>query len=542
LRKHGAVLTVAGLMAAMTLAFSACSSSEGQEGGTLKGSYASFPDYLDPGLSYTAEGWTAMYDTYLPLLTYAHANGEAGSEVVPALAESLPAISNGGKTYKLKLRKGLKYSDGTPVKASDFPATIERLFKVNSPGSSFYTAIVGAEEFAETKKGGIPGIETDDKTGEIVIDLVAPRGTFAHELSLMFAAVLPAGTPARNLTATPPPATGPYEIVEAEPGRGWSYERNPQWAKANGELMPDLPDGHLDKIDITVVRNDSTQVNEVEQGATDWMQPPPPADRYADVVEKYEGTQFRVEPTLSTYYFWINTTEPPFDDLEVRQAVNYAVDTEALERIYAGSLKGTNQILPPGMPGHRQFDLYPHDMAKAKAMIEEASPSDREITVWTNNESPNDEAGAYYHDLLNKLGFDAALKTINADNYLSIIGNASTPDLDTGWGNWFTDYPHPNSFFQLPLTGEGIYPTSNVNFSRLDDPKLNAKVTELGKVELGPEQEGEYAQLDREFMEQAPWAPYGNRTVSTFVSDEIDLDEVIFNPTFGHDLTSFQFK
>ena len=73
-----------------------------------------------------------MADTYIGLLTYAHAEGEAGSKIIPGLAESLPKITNGGKTYTLKLRKGLKYSDGTPVKASDFTYAVERLFKVNS--------------------------------------------------------------------------------------------------------------------------------------------------------------------------------------------------------------------------------------------------------------------------------------------------------------------------------------------------------------------------------------------------------------------------
>ena len=93
-----------------------------------------------------------MYDTYIPLLTYAHASGAAGSKVIPGLAESLPKISNGGKTYTLTLRKGLKYSDGTPVKASDFTYAIERMFKLNSGGSPFYTDIVGAEEFAEDEE------------------------------------------------------------------------------------------------------------------------------------------------------------------------------------------------------------------------------------------------------------------------------------------------------------------------------------------------------------------------------------------------------
>ena len=98
-----------------------------------------------------------MYDTYLPLLTYAHASGAAGSKVVPALAESLPKVTNGGKTYALTLRKGLKYSDGTPVKASDFASTVERVFKLNSPGSPYYEGIVGAEKFAKPRPAASPG-------------------------------------------------------------------------------------------------------------------------------------------------------------------------------------------------------------------------------------------------------------------------------------------------------------------------------------------------------------------------------------------------
>jgi peptide/nickel transport system substrate-binding protein len=543
LKKRALVLLVLGLAAVSALALTACgSSSSGKEGGTLNGTYASFPAYLDPALSYEVEGWTAMYDTYLPLLTYAHANGVAGSKVVPALAESMPKITNGGKTYTLTLRKGLKYSDGTPVRASDFTATIERLFKINSPGSFFYESIVGAERFAKTKTGGIPGIKTNDKTGEIVIDLTSPRGTFSNELALLFAALLPAGTPAKNLTANPPPATGPYMISKSEPGRGWSYVRNPYWAKNNSAIMPDFPSGHVNKINIKVIRNDSTQVNEVERNKSDWMQTPIPSDVYNKVKDKYEGTQFRVEHPINLYFFWMNTTKAPFNDVKVRQAVNYAVNTEALEKIYAGSLAASHQILPEGMPGHKPFDLYPHNMAKAKQLLKEANPSDRDITVWTDNESPNDEAGAYYQGVLSELGFNAKLKTINADNYYTIIGNESTPDLDTGWVSFFEDYPHPNDFFQPLFSGESIAPTSNTNFSRIDDPELTAKINKLAEQPLGPEQEAEYAALDKAFMEQAPIAPYGTNTVSTFVSGEINLDKVIFNPTFGQDLTSFEFK
>ena len=542
MKKLGTALAMAGVAAAMALGLASCGGSGDKEGGTLKVSFASFPDYLDPQLSYTAEGWSAMYNTYIPLLTYAHADGEAGSEVTPGLAEGLPEISNGGKTYSLTLRDGLEYSDGTPVKASDFKSTVERMFEVESGGSPFYTDIVGAEEFLETEEGGIAGIETDDATGEITIDLVTPRGTFTNELAMPFVALVPGDTPAKDQSADPAPATGPYEIVESNPGRGWSYARNPQWAGNNSELMPDLPSGHVDKIEATVIRNQSTQVNDVEQGKTNWMFDPLPADRVAEVKRRYEGTQYRTEPSISTYFFWMNTTQPPFDDLKVRQAVNYALDPAALERIYAGEVKASQQILPPGMPGYEKIELYPHDMAKAKALVEQANPSDREITVWTDNLNPNDDAGAYYQDVLKQLGFDVKLKTLSGDNYFTVIGNQSTPDLDTGWANWFEDYPHPNDFFEPLLAGSSIAPTNNGNFAQIDVPSLNEKIDELAAQQLGPEQERQYAELDREYMEQAPWAPYGSRTLSAFVSSDIDLDEVIWNPTFSGDLTSFQFK
>jgi peptide/nickel transport system substrate-binding protein len=536
-----AALTLA-LLAALALSACGNSGSSGSEGGTLKATFGSFPDSLDPGLAYTGEGSTAVYDVYIPLLTYAHASGSAGSKVIPGLAKAMPEISDGGRTYTLTLRKGLKYSDGTPVKASDFAASVERMFELNSPGSPFYTDIVGAEAFAKTKQGGIAGIETDDASGQIVIHLVKPRGTFLNELALPFVAPVPAGTPAEDLTAHPPPATGPYVISGAQPGRGWDYRRNPQWANGNAKLMPEIPSGHVDRIEVDVLRNPATQVNDLEAGRYDWMGNPPPADRYAAVKSKYEGSQFKVEPTISTYFFWMNTRQAPFDEVEVRQAVNYAVDSRALERIYAGQITGTQQILPPGMPGYKRIELYPHDLAKAKNLLVKADPSDREITIWTDNESPNDEAGEYLEGVLRELGFKTTLKLINSDNYFGLIGNESTPNLDIGFANWFEDYPHPNDFFGPLLSGESIVSTGATNLARIDDPELNAEIDRLAEGPLTPRVEAEYAELDRKFMEQAPWVPYGTSTLPTFVSSEIDLDKVVFNPTFAQDLTSFQFK
>jgi peptide/nickel transport system substrate-binding protein len=534
-------LVVLVTLALLTLA--GCGSSGGGSGsGTLKATFGSFPDYLDPALSHSEEGWTAIYDTYIPLLTYKHASGKEGSQVIPGLARALPKISGDGKTYELRLRDGLRYSDGSPVKASDFERAVERVFLLNSSGSPFYTDIVGAAQFAKSRKGGIAGIVTDDETGEITIRLSRPRGTFLQELALPFVAPVPADTPNEDMTGDPPPATGPYEIVSSQPGRGWSYDRNPFWEKGNAERMPDIPSGHVDKIEVTVLRNPATQVSDIEAGTFDWMENPPSPDQYAAVKEKYEGSQFRVEETESTYFFWMNVTEAPFDDVEVRRAVNHAIDPRALERIYAGQLVGTQQILPPGMPGYERYELYPYDLEKAKRMVDEADPADRQITVWTDDETTQEEAGTYYAAVLEDIGFDVKLQVMNADNYFSIIGNASTPNLDTGWASWFQDYPHPNDFFQPLLSEESIFPTNTSNLSRIADPDLSAKITSLAERPLDAEVEAEYADLDQEFMELAPWAPYGTGTIPTFVSSAIDLDEVVYNPTFNQDLTSFRFK
>jgi len=517
------------------------SSEESDDNRTLRGTYLFFPDALDPGLSFTLEGATAMHNTYIPLLTYPPENGKAGTELVPGLAKALPEIDQGGRRYTLFLRPGLEYSDGTPVRASDFRFSIERLFRLNSPGSSFYTDIVGAERFAKTKQGGIAGISADDDSGKIVIRLVEPSGFFSFVLGMQFAALLPPGTPAEDQTADPPPATGPYVITAVKPGRSWEYERNPAWA-ANGEAMPEFPDGHVDKIKLEVRTNPNAAVDEVEKGKVDWMKNPPPPERYAEVRNRYEGTQFREESVISVYYFWMNTQVPPFDDVRVRRAVNYAVDPEALERIYAGTLTATQQVLPPQMPGYRKFEPYPYDLARAKKLVAEADPADREITLWNLNLAPTDEAGEYYQQVLEKLGFDVTLKQIDASNYFTVIGNSSTPDLDTGFANWLLDYPHPNDYFAPQLTGESILPNGNTNWAYFDEEGVNAKTRELGRQQLGPQQESEYAALDRAVMREAPWAPFGTLTLGTFVADSIDLDELVVSPIYGQDLTSFEFR
>src|SRR5215203_7542460 len=156
---------------------------EAKDGGAITISETSQPDFLDPALSYTVNGIEPLWLVYTPLLAYPRTgDAEKDSLVVPGLAEDLPTISPDGKTYELTLRKGLKYSDGSPVKASDFDHSVGRVLNLESGGSAFYLGINGAQDYIDAGKcdGDIKGIEADDKTGKITIKLDAPDGSFTN--------------------------------------------------------------------------------------------------------------------------------------------------------------------------------------------------------------------------------------------------------------------------------------------------------------------------------------------------------------------------
>lgn len=511
--------------------------------GDINITLTSFPDYVDPQLSYTVEGWEVLYNVYTPLLTYKHAKGTEGTTVVPGLAKAMPEVSPDGKTYKLTLRPNMKYSDGTPIKASDFAYSIQRLFKADSGGSVFYKPIVGTSEYADGKADKISGITTDDASGDITIVLTEPNGTFDNVLALPFAAPVPPSTPLdKDATNNPPASSGPFKITKVEAPQTMTMERNPNFKTVKDAGADEVADAHVDKITVTQNKSNSAQVTGVEQNTIDFMVDPPDADRLGEVKAKF-GNRFRLEDSINTYYFWMNTKTAPFNDIRVRQAINYAIDPEALNRVFGGRMHPTQQILPPGMPGYQEYKLYPGpDLNKAKQLIAEANPADKDITVWTDDEPDRKRIGEYYHDVLTQLGFNATLKVIAGDVYFTTIGNQSTPDLDTGFGDWFQDFPHPDDFFRPLLNGASILPTNGNNYSRASIPELDAKMDELRKEQMSDEVKKQYADLDRKYMEQAVWAPYGNEEFATFVSDRIDFEKTVPHLLFQQDWAALALK
>jgi peptide/nickel transport system substrate-binding protein len=543
------------LFAALMLALVGCGGDDnsedgggqGKQGGSITISQSSQPDFLDPALSYQLSGWEPMWIVYTPPLTYRHAEGTKGAELIPGVAEDLPEISPDGKTYRLTLRKGLRYSDGTPARASDFEHTIKRVLNLESGGSPFFLGIEGATEYVEAGKAeaDIPGIETDDRTGEITIKLTEPDGTFSNVLAMNFAGLVPGDTPFENLTDDPPPGIGAYKITESVPNRQFVMEKNRRFS------IPGIPKGNVERITTLIVKSRERQAQDVISGELDYMHDPPPPDMKPEIKAKYSD-RYDEHVTNSTYYLFMNSRVPPFDKKEVREAVNYGIDKPGLARLFAGELTPGCSFLPPEIPGYDEaLDVEdcpwgnpnePPDLERARQLIADAGAEGAEVTVWGDTFSPDDRVAEAYADMLNKMGLDAKPKIIDAAVFGQVVGNARTK-AQTGVTNWFQDFPHPKDFMFL-VDGNAIQPTNNQNVGNVDDPEITSGITELSREpELTDEVAKRWGELNRQLVEEAWVAPYGHTELSTFMSERMDFDNCsVFHPVNYADYSSFCLK
>ncbi len=507
-------------------------------GGKAMVNYTSFPDYLDPALSYTQEGWNTLSTVYTPLVTFRRAEGAEGAELVPALVQEMPEVSEDGKTYSMTLRERLEYSDGKPVKASDFERSLQRALILQSGGSSFYFDIEGAEEYFEggKAKGDIRGITADDETGEITIKLKTPNGAFPYILSMPFASVVPGDTPFENQTKNPPPGVGPYRFQNVRQGRGYELVRNENFPEIEG-----LPEPKLDRIEVEIKKNQRRQVQDVIQNKVDWIVDPPPADQLREVKAEYSD-RYEEYVTNSTYYYFMNHRVAPFDNPEVRKAVNYAIDKRALARLFGGLLEPGCNFLPPGMQGYEKIDPCPYgdpneapQVDKARQMIKDAGVAGDEVFVYGNGEDPSRPTTEYLADVLNQIGFEAKPRIIEASVYFQTVGNQKT-NAQIGFANWFQDFPHPQNFMFL-VDPASIQNTNNPNLGNVEDPEIRKALKEASQQPI-EEAANRYAEVDRQLIAEAHVAPYGHRKLTNFVSERVDFENcTVTHPVYDLDLT-----
>lgn len=530
---------------------SACgsSSTSSTSGGTATVLMGTPPDSLDPGLGFTTQSYEATWITYTGLVTYAHASGEAGTKLIAGVAESLPTVSSDGKTYTFQLRKGLVYSNGAPVKASDFAHTIERAIKLGWGDKSFLTEnIVGGGEFDKGKASSISGIQTDDATGKITVKLLAPYGPFLNVLAFPAAGLVPGDTPMKSLPNSPPAGVGPYEIANVVPNKSFSLVRNPRFSSST---IPGVPTGHVD-VNVKIVSNNQSEAEQVLGNTADvfdYSDTIPPT--LLTKVESQASGRYAKEPTVSGEYFFLNVKSKPFSSPLVREAVNYAIDRRALQRLDSGMLDPACFFLPVGMPGHPSSpcpygepdsEATAANLAKAKELVRQSGLGGTTVTVWGGSRAPHKEFVDYYAGVLNEIGFKATEKIVADAQYFSTVGNLST-GAQTGWLSFSQDFPNPIDFYQL-LDAKSILPTENHNLSQVNDPHIQSELSALAPVpssQLGSVL-SRWQALDEYTAQKAYMAPFGYDEVPKFFSDRIDFGAAVFHPVYGNDWSTLQLK
>ena len=487
------------------------------------------PDYMDPQLYYTVAAYQINNYVWTGLLGYKHVAGPDGATLVPYLAESMPKISADGTDLKFTLRPNLHYSNGKPVKASDFAYSIERAFKMDSPGVGFFSAIKGvsgASGYAATKKGHISGIITNDANRTIEIKLDHPEGDILYILALEFAHVVPSGTPATDQSTHPIPATGPYELQSYSPNRSFKLIRNPHW----NNQIPTMPSGNPDQVVGTIITDPVAAYQRVASDKADYDFQPVPNDRLPEAQSKYKD-RLRIYTNANTYYYALNNAIPPFNNMKAREAVQYAVDPQAIiSGVYGGLGRPTQNFLPPGYPQYKKINAWNFDLAKAKQLVQQSGTAGATVDVYGPNEDPSKASTEYLAGQLTKIGYKPKLHLLSHAVYFQTIGNQATK-AQAMFTDWYQDYPHPIDWFDTLLNGNRITKIHNNNVGNVNVPSVNKEIEALKKITtLTPQVNDRWAKVDKDLMATYhTTVPYMNRSSTDFFSSKMDMNCYVFS-------------
>ena len=444
-------------------------------GGTIRLLARTAAGSIDPQVNYTAQFWQVFALAYDGLVAFRKAAGPAGREIVADLADAVPEPAEGGLAYRFRLRPGLRFSNGDPVRASDAAASFRRMFRVLSPTAGpFYGAILGADAcLRDPPACRLEGVVADDDAGTVAIRLTRPDPEFLAKLALPHASVLPANAPPRDVGAAPLPGTGAYAIARYDPGAAMRLVRNPhfqQWSEAA------QPDGYADEVRYDFGLSDEAQVTAVLNGDADWMFDAPPADRLGELGARHAG-QVHLDPAHALWFLPMNTRIPPFHDISVRRAVVMALDRRAAVKLFGGPrlAEPLCQALPPGLPGHSPYCPHPYDPAAARRLVAESGMAGRRVTLVTDDSAVQRAIGAYVLSALQSIGLDARTRALSANLQYTYIQNTGN-DVQISLTAWYADYPSASTILVPNFSCAAWRPNSDAstNIAGLCDPAVEA--------------------------------------------------------------------
>jgi len=522
------VLGVALLVAALSVgaagsATKKAGSAEALKGGTLKLNEANEDfDFVDPQLAYRTDDWAMLYTTSMQLVSFPEKAGVAGTQLYPVAATSFPTVSKDGKTYTFHIRSGLKFSDGSPVTAAAFQRAWERILspKMGSPlgvNLDLQNVVVGGDAFLNGKASKISGITANGNT--LTFKLNKPNATFTSILSMQWFTAVKPSMPYSSQGLNVYPAAGPYYIASRDPGRSTVLERNPYYKGprvANPDQIVFTPNVNVDQ-----------SLLQVKAGQSDLDIGGLPPTATADLASSYgvNKGRFWVGPTSCVDYMGMNTARPPFNDVNLRKAVNWAIDRPAQVRLlgkYAG--KRTDQMLVPGIPGYKPFNVYAlkgADTAKAKQVGGAAIANAPTLNVvhTTSSYSTNRAQVAEYN--LKQVGFKINDVPTPATNYYQVIQTKGTTYNFVTNGGWCADYFDGFDYLNVLFDGRKIQAANNNNYTYFNNASFNAGLDHAASLS-GAARANAYGKLDQELMvKYAPVVPYLIVTSTFFTAPRV---------------------
>ena len=489
-------------------------------GGTLRVEYSKIGE-LDPAFASDVHPaiWRATGDGLVALTDAAGA-----AQLVPDLATAVPTPTDGGLTYAFRVRPGMRYSTGAPVRASDLRREFERLYATNSPDAGTYGALVGAQACKRRPLACdlSPGIVTDDRSDTITLHLTHPDPDLLFKLTLPAARPVPPGTPRRHIATAPIPSTGPYRVARFVSGRRLLLVRNErfhEWSRAA------QPDGYPDRIDIRMDDDPNHRVQAVLRGDADLALEIFASARIAPLRLR-AASQLRQHSLADTSFLSLNVRRPPFDNVLARRALNLALDRAAVARRLGGPDVSipTCQALPPHFPGHQDycpwtrspFDGRWHgtDIGRARSLVRASGTTGATVVFISPHDDPIAAASARALDLaLRTIGYHPLAISGDTEFYRRLTDPHG--DWNISEGDWNPDYPSPSQFLDHFLSCSNYHPddpaltTNSGGFCNAQLDRLIAKAEKLQPTNPTAAQDI-WARADRLSVEQAAWVPLAN--------------------------------
>ncbi|MFE5891980.1 ABC transporter substrate-binding protein [Streptomyces sp. NPDC056468] len=495
-----------------------------QKGGTVTYEYSDVPDSFDPGNTYYAYMYNLSRLYARPLMTFAPGPGEEGNKLVPDLAESAGVPSDGGKTWTYKLRSGLKYQDGTPITSKDVKYAVARsnfARDVLSLGPNYFQQFLdGGDKYKGPYKDksaeGLKSIETpDDNT--VVFKLNRAFQEFDYLVATPQTAPVPQAKDKGIDYVKSIVSSGSYQFESYEEGKQAVLVRNKNWDPKTDPLRKQYPD----KIVVKLKVNAETIDQDVQSGdAIDLGGTGVQAATQAKVVNSADLKA----NTDNTYggrlvYMAINTQVAPFDKVECRKAVQYAIDKVSVQTAEGGPIRGdiATTVLPPDIPGYKKADVYATDgnkgdAAKAKDQLKACGKSTITTNISARSDRPQEiDAATAIIASLKKVGINASLKQYPSGKYFTDYAGVPAFDKKQNIGlhmmQWGADWPGGYGFLQQILHGDAIGASGNTNLSYIDDKQINEMLEKAIATEDEAQRNSMYAEIDKRAMDQAVLVP-----------------------------------